>query len=299
MTLILRYGRSEDSAARPDAALIASTYQKPRHLRLALASIALQQRVAGRFELVIIDDGSTDETFEIIERFAATVDFPVLLTTHRHDGFQIAKCRNEGVAASSAPYLIFVDGDLILPPDFICQHLRRRRRGSVFTGDCYRLTEEASADLDEAAVRSGTYRDRVSAEELARVRQADRRARWHSFVRHRRYPTLFGGNVGISRADYERVNGYDENFRGWGCEDDDLGHRLRRVGIRPHSINRWTCAYHVWHPREPSCPTEWLDGPNVAYYLRRHREYRCLNGLVKCQGPGAARDAQAALPSAA
>jgi glycosyltransferase involved in cell wall biosynthesis len=237
--------------------------------------------VAGRFELVITDDGSTDESFAIIERFADRVNFPVVLTTHRHAGFQLARCRNEGVAASSAPYLVFADGDLILPPDFVRQHLKRRRRNTAYSGDCYRLEANVSAQIDEATVRSEAYRDLVSPAELLRVRRIERLAGWQSLIRHRRKPDLLGGNVGIWRADFERVNGYDENFVGWGCEDDDLGHRLRRVGVRVRSINRWTCAYHVWHPQHATAPAAWIDGPNVAYYLRRHREYCCRNGLVK------------------
>jgi glycosyltransferase involved in cell wall biosynthesis len=282
MALIRRYAEAAaDPAVRPEVALIVSNYQKPRHLKLSLASIAGQLGVTGRLELVVTDDGSTDESFAIIEQFAGRVDFPVTLTTHRRAAFQLAQCRNEGVAASRAPYLIFTDGDLILSPDFVWQHLERRRRSTVYTGHYYGLTEDVSAGIDEAMVQSGAYRDLASPAEMHRVRRIEWQARWQSLVRHRRKPDVVGSNVGIWRTDFERVNGYDENFQGWGCEDDDLGHRLRRVGVRVRSINRWTCAYHVWHPRDATAPAVWQDGPNVAYYLRRHRQYRCLNGLMK------------------
>lgn len=285
MPLIRHYG---NSAARrpipPEVALIVSTYQRPRHLRLSLASIALQQGVREKLELVVTDDGSTDETFGVVERFAATVDFPVTLTTHPHGTFQLAQCRNEGVAVSTAPYLIFTDGDLLLPPDFVRQHLQRSRANTAFSGECYRLTEEVSAGLDEAAVRRGAYQNLVSPADLARVRKAERRARWHALLRHRDRPRLIGWNVGIWRSGYERVNGYDEQFQGWGCEDDDLTRRLRGVGVRIRWINRWTCGYHLWHPRDASAPAVWHDGVNVAYYQRAGRPSRCLDGLVKLAG---------------
>lgn len=306
MPLIRHYGdRASCRRRAAEAALIVSTYQKPRHLRLSLTSIARQEEVHGKFELVVADDGSTDETFEIVERFAATVDFPVALTSHRHSAFQVAQCRNEGVAASAAPYLIFADGDLILPPDFVWQHLARRGRNTVRTGDCYRLTEEQSAGMDEAIVRSGAYRELVSAAEVRRVRRADRLSWWQALVRYRRGPQVLGGNLGLWRCDLERVNGYDENFQGWGCEDDDLGHRLRRSGVQVRWINHWTCAYHIWHPAVASKPAEWIDGPNAAYYLRRHRQYRCLNGLrkpepamVKIDDPSARPETAAGIPLA-
>ena len=129
---------------RPQVALILSTYQKPRHLKLVLASIALQQGVADKIELVVTDDGSTDETPRIVERFAQTVGFPVRFTTHEHRTFQLARCRNEGVSASVAPYSLFLDGDCVLPPDFVFQHLARRRPATAISGDCYRLDPATS-----------------------------------------------------------------------------------------------------------------------------------------------------------
>ncbi|MBI3838458.1 MAG: glycosyltransferase, partial [Planctomycetia bacterium] len=57
----------------PEIALLLSTYQRPAHLRRALESIALQSGVAGRFELIVTDDGSTDNTPQIVAEFASSV----------------------------------------------------------------------------------------------------------------------------------------------------------------------------------------------------------------------------------
>ncbi len=108
----------------PEIALLMSTYQRPAHLRRALESIALQQGVEGRMELVVTDDGSTDETPQIVAEFARRVPFRVGFTTHEHTVFRLSRCRNEGAKASQAPYLLFLDGDCILPRDHVWQHLR-------------------------------------------------------------------------------------------------------------------------------------------------------------------------------
>ena len=280
---------SRAGASRPAAALLLSTYQKPRHLQLSLTSIACQLSVADQMELVVTDDGSTDETPSIVERFARTVDFPVRLTTHPHQTFQLALCRNEGVAASVAPYILFLDGDCILPPDFVAQHLRRRRPGVVMTGDCYRLAADVSAQVDETAVRCGAYRSCVAPSERRRLARQDRKSRLYSLIRHRSKPKLLGGNVGVWRSDFERVNGYDEDFVGWGCEDDDLGNRLRRVGLRIESIVRWTRAYHLWHPPDATAPARWREGANVNRLLRADRPVYAQNGLHKhARGSGSA-----------
>ena len=90
----------------PEIALLMSTYQRPTHLRRALESIALQEGVDGRMQLVITDDGSTDETPEIVRQFAASVPFEVGFTTHPHTTFQLARCRNKGVRASRAVHVV-------------------------------------------------------------------------------------------------------------------------------------------------------------------------------------------------
>ena len=80
-------------------------------------------------ELVVTDDGSTDETPGIVRDFAERANFPVQFTTHPHTTFQLARCRNEGVRASPRTYLLFLDGDCILPADHVSTHLARRKRG--------------------------------------------------------------------------------------------------------------------------------------------------------------------------
>src|SRR5262245_34038268 len=107
------------------------------------------------------------------------------------------------------------------------------------------------------------------------------RASFYSLLRDPTRPKLLGGNLGISRADYERINGYDENFRGWGCEDDDLRLRLRAAGVGIASIAWWTNSYHLWHPRTPSAPTTWREGTNVDYHHRPVRLTSCMAGLQR------------------
>jgi GT2 family glycosyltransferase len=265
----------------PEVAISVTTYQKPWHLRRALASIAGQQGIAGQFEVVVTDDGSTDETPEIVEQFRRGVDFPVHFTTHPHAAFQVSKCRNAGARATTAPYLLFVDGDCVLPPDHVATHLSHRRPGCAILGDCYRIERELSDTLSEEGARRGEFLAwHVNGERERHARQ-HRKAQLYSFLRHARKPKLVGNNFAVWRTDFERVNGFDENFCGWGQEDDDLGLRLRRAGVRLQSILRWTRSYHLWHPRDPSTTESWREGTNVPYFLRRSRLTRCRNGIVK------------------
>jgi len=263
-----------------DVSLVVNSYQKPRHLALVLESIAAQAGVAGRFEVVVADDGSTDGTPDLVTAFAARVPFPVTFTTEPHDGFRLARVRNRGAALARGATLLFLDGDSILPPDHVAAHLERRRRGWAQLGDVARLPETACRDLLPETIAALDLDAAVPDGERRRLAVRYRRSLWYALVRHPSKPRLAGGNFAVWRDDYRRVNGSDERFRGWGQEDDDLGLRLRAAGVRLESILDRTRSFHVWHPVDASSTPRWRDGVNVPYFLRRGRLARCRRGLV-------------------
>lgn len=267
--------------SKPEIALLVSTYQRPAHLERSLASIALQRDVHDKMEVIVTDDGSVDETASMVQAFAQRAPFPVKFTTHPHVAFQLSRCRNEGVAASEAPYLLFLDGDCILPPDHVRIHLERRRPHTVMAGACLRLDREESEQVTVDNIDKGDFSKLGSAKERRWLAKLRRQGWFYEAINHPTKPRLFGNNIGIWRDDYERVNGYDERFEGWGCEDDDLRLRLRTAGVRIRSILGRTFTYHLWHPNESTNPTHWRQGPNVAYLRRAARLTRCRNGLVK------------------
>ena len=279
MNLAARLTRWIALMATPDIAVLVSTFQRPQHLRRVLASIACQQLPSSTMEIVVSDDGSTDETAEVVKQFAHASPCRVAFTTHKHSGFHLARCRNEGVACSTAPYLLFLDGDCLIPPHHVRAHLARRRPRTVMGGYCFHLDRERTQQVDLKAVRQATFARGIAAKERRRIRSLMLRSLFYEWIRHPRKPRLFGGNIGIWREDYERINGYDENFQGWGCEDDDLRLRLRQSGIRIRTILPWTQTYHLWHPPSPSAPSRWKEGQNVAYLLREERAARCDQGL--------------------
>jgi glycosyltransferase involved in cell wall biosynthesis len=263
-----------------ELSVILTTYERPAHLERSLTSLALQRDVAGRFEVIVADDGSRDNTPAIVCKFARTAEFPVKFTTHQHQGFRAALCRNDGVRASAAPYLLFADGDCIFPPDHLCQHLRARRPGIVRAGDCYRLDRAATEKLNIATIAAAEYCRWIPRRERWRMLKKRLKDPWYQLIGHRAKPKLTACNIGISRRELESVNGFDEAFVGWGCEDDDLAFRLRRLGVQIRSVLRYTSAYHMWHPTHPTRPKKWTDGANVVRLLSPDRPIRCRDGLV-------------------
>ncbi len=264
--------------ATPQLAVVVTTFQMPGHLRLCLESIR-QQSTGCPFEVVVADDGSRDETAAVVRQFAGTAPFPVRFVTHDHAGFQAARCRNNGVRHSAAEHFVFVDGDCILPPDHIETHLRAHRPGTVTSGYCVRLTQETSQQIDFAAIKRGGLERYATAGELRKLATMHRKAWWYGLLNHPTKPALRSTDFSIARTDFEQINGFDEQFRGWGGEDDDLGRRLKSAGVGQVSVLDKTRVYHLWHPPVPSKTVQWRDGANIDYLQRPLRLTRCLAGL--------------------
>jgi glycosyltransferase involved in cell wall biosynthesis len=275
-------------AILPDIAVLVSTFDRSSHLARSLLSIALQRGVSSRMEVVVTDDGAPHLSRPVVEEFARRVRFPVRYTTHSHDGFRLSQCRNEGAAVSRAPYLLFTDGDCLLPPDHVASHLECRRPGQAVVGDCVRLDREATERLTRREVLSGAYLDWVAPRERRRMAWKSLRAHWYHLLRCRMRPRMSGNNIGVWRSDYEQINGFDENFVGWGLEDRDLQLRLSRLGLRFKPILARTTTVHLWHPPAPTFVRNNVGTKNLDYYRREEIPTRCARGLQERIEAGAA-----------
>jgi len=264
-----------------DIAVVISTFERPGHLERCLASLEVQRGVDGRFEVVVTDDGSRDDTLARVATIARRVSFPLRFTTHAHDGFRLARCRNAGIAATSADYILFTDGDCVLPSDHLRVHLEERRPGRVAAGDFLRVDREASALVTVDVIRRGDVSLFVSAAEFTRMRGKAVRAALYQALRVPMRPRLAGNNIGAWRSDLERINGFDERFVGWGLEDRDLQRRLARIGVRPRSILHRTAPLHLWHEPAASFVRNAAGTANRAYYRRADWSAFCADGLVK------------------
>jgi hypothetical protein len=114
------------------------------------------------------------------------------------------------------------------------------------------------------------------------------RAKAYQLLRMSMRPRLSGNNIAMWRADYERINGFDERFVGWGLEDRDLQQRLERIGLRVRSILLRTAPIHLWHAPAPSFTRNGAGTPNFDYFRSLGgRPTFCVDGLVKPDEPPA------------
>ncbi|GAB3430829.1 glycosyltransferase family 2 protein [Massilia solisilvae] len=236
----------------PIISLVITTYDRPDALEAVLEGCFAQDDK--NFEIIIADDGSTANTRECIDRLRARSPVPLLHVWQPDEGFRAAMVRNRGTLAATGQYIVFLDGDCIPQRDFIARHRALAEPGFMVSGSRILLSKELTAQV---------LRDHISLPTLGlgaklRYRFAGHLnkvlqllVRWPDVLRVRRRFTwrrIKSCNLGVWRADLERVNGFDESFQGWGHEDADLVVRLFHAGVKRKDGAFATEVFHLWHP---------------------------------------------------
>lgn len=232
-------------------AVIVSTYNRPDALAAVLEGYVAQDDLD--FELIVADDGSTDETRKMIESFIARAPFPVKHVWQEDRGFRAAAVRNRAVAATDAQYIIFTDGDCIPARHFVAAHKQLAEEGWFLSGNRVLVSEDFTRELLDRKLPVHAWRTSQWLRPWLRgainrwvplIRLPDARLRKATPARWRGAKTC---NLSLWREDLVKVNGVDESYSGWGLEDSDLVIRLIHAGIRHKSARFAAPVFHLWH----------------------------------------------------
>ena len=259
--------------------LLISTYNWPGALSLCLNAVLLQTRLPD--EIVIADDGSKDETREVIERFRERSVIPIVHCWQKDKGFRKTRILNIAIAQSSGEYIIQIDGDIVMDSRFIADHLSQMRPHTFLRGsraglsDAFTQEVLASGRIDFSAFsqhlhnRFNAFRSRFLAMFLCRKSDD---------VRH-----VKGCNTSFWKEDFISVNGYNNDLCGWGHEDIELAARLYNSGVALRIIKALAVGYHLYHPFYSRAD----EDANFAVYnqVMMHKISRCENGYKECLSP--------------
>ena len=133
--------------------VIFSTYNQPEWLRKTLLGFAAQDR--HDFEVVVADDGSRDETRELLEGLRPSLPFQLQHVWQADEGFQKCRILNKAIRASRSDYLLFTDGDCIPRRDFVSSHLRLREPGRFLSGGYFKLPMSISKAISADDIAAG------------------------------------------------------------------------------------------------------------------------------------------------
>lgn len=261
----------------PGIAVIVSTYERPDALDAVLRSLA--EQTYPRFEIVVADDGSGPATRELVARLAEEPGPRVRHVRQEDRGYRLAAIRNRAAAATERPYLIFLDGDCLVRPDYVERHARLAEPGHFVPGSRVRLDpglSRTAIELESAGI------ERWNAARWLGEWLRGRADRFTPLLRvplgplrrtsPRRWRGVKGCNLAVWRSDLLAVNGFDEDFRGWGFEDNDLAVRLIRNGVRRKEGRYAVPVLHLWHPSRPPDPAS-----------RERFERRLRSGAVRAE----------------
>nr|WP_295874840.1 glycosyltransferase [uncultured Chitinophaga sp.] len=216
--------------------VIVPTYNRSQGMEYTIRSLIRQNIDKDSFEIVIADDGSTDNTFDVLKQYEDVANISYVY--QRNQGYRPASARNLGIRAAKGKICLFIDSGIILKSDCLAKHIAfhaSHGKDIAVIGYTYGYTQHGETedellslvDVNDADKSIGTLfkegkfkdvREKIYKKYNNRLDELD--TSW----------TLFwGGHLSVPVNVLRRVGGFDENYDGnWGCEDNDLGYRILR-----------------------------------------------------------------------
>ncbi len=237
----------------PKASVIVPVYNAVRHLQLVLAGFSRQ--TFSDFELIVADDGSGPQVRECVEAFRPRSPFELKYVFQADEGFRKSRIMNAAIRIAAADYLAFVDGDCVPHSRYLAAHWEHRAPRTVLMGRRVNLSDRLSNSLTPEAVRAGQL-ENVSMRLLAdlifgRGSHGDEGVILNSaFLRRlfsRKAPYLLGSTYSLEKSLMEEINGFNEEFVGYGGEDIEFEYRLRLAGARFKWVRHQAVQYHLYH----------------------------------------------------
>jgi glycosyltransferase involved in cell wall biosynthesis len=233
--------------------VVVATYNRPEALNLVLQS--LKGQTDQNFEVVVADDGSRDATRTLVRAFQQNYPVALKQVWQEDIGFRAALIRNKATQVSEGVYLIYLDGDCLVQPDFVARHRALSERGGMVTGSRILLEEKWTKALCESGVwddrafkndsMSQRFQGQINKIAPLWIKLPDSRMRLYKGFVWRR---IKGCNMAAWRDDVLSIGGFDEGLVGWGHEDADFVFRLYQAGVRRKSGAWATEVLHLWHP---------------------------------------------------
>jgi len=257
--------------------IIITTYNRPNELGKVLESLCGQTRPAD--EVIVADDGSGEDTKKLVDGFVNSFPGKLLHVRHEDRGFRAAEIRNKAILQSTGDYIVSLDGDCIPEKHFAEDHLRLAETGFFFQGKRVlvgkKLSESFCRDFADSRLL------------LLKAIFTGKISNFHHTLRLPFFPsrrsTSMSGikscNMGFFRKDIFAVNGFNQDFVGWGREDSELVVRFYKYGLKRKEHPFLAICFHLWHEEN--------DRKNLPLNDERLRkalesnDYFCANGLVQ------------------
>lgn len=236
-----------------DTSIIISTYNSPDWLAKVLHGY--NNQTYRQFEIVIADDGSEKETFDLIEKLKSEVFYSINHVWHEDHGFQKSQILNKAIVECQTDYILMSDGDCIPKSDFVEQHVKYREEGYFLSGGYFMLPMDISVAITDEDIYSARCFD------LAWLKKHGLKASFKnnkltssglkSWLLNGLTTTKAswnGHNASGWKKDILAINGFDERMQ-YGGQDRELGERLMNNGLKGKQIRYSAICVHLDHKR--------------------------------------------------
>lgn len=223
--------------------LIIVTYNWKEALRLTLESVLSQSVLP--YEILVADDGSADGTGDMIKKISLGCQIPIHYLWQENLGFRAARCRNMAIAAAKGDYIILIDGDVIIEHHFIEDHKNMAQDGYFIQGSRVLLDNRETNRRLQGKRKNISFLS-AGIENRKNTLRSSLLSKLFSYV-ERGISGLKTCNFAFYRVDALAVNGFNEDFVGWGREDSEFAVRMMNRGIKRKNLKFKAIAYHLFH----------------------------------------------------
>lgn len=262
-------------------ALLISTYNWPEALNLVLKSVMNQTVLPD--EILIADDGSTEATKVVIDSFREKINIPVKHIWHEDKGFRKAMILNKAITQCESDYVIQVDGDCILHPKFINDHIKSSSPDTYLYGSRSYIQKKYKNDvLNNEKIKFTIFSPELKSLKLKSFTR-DIRFHYLNKLTQKKSPNFSkkvrGCNFSFWLKDLLAINGFNEDFEGWGCEDTDVAIRMTLNKTYAYRLRYEALVYHIWHPE--SSKENYQAQFDAVKNVIENKIVRCENGIDK------------------
>ena len=229
-----------------ELSVVVTCYKKPELLKLALKTL-IDQTIPPR-EIIVADDGSGEENFEVSREIRAATSIPIVHVWQPDEGFRLNRSRNNAIANATGEYIVMLDGDCFVNKYFVEDHISAARYERFVAGTRVHVDPERR----DYIIRTGDTRVTFFTPRTTKKQYAIRSKALSSLLSkdgtpYSSYADAIGANLGFWTADAERVNGFNEVFVGYGDDDVEFCNRLSYSGVVRYKMRHLGMAYHFKH----------------------------------------------------
>jgi GT2 family glycosyltransferase len=267
------------------ASLIISVYNNVLFLKTVLDSVKAQ--TIHDFEIIISEDAAHEE----MRTFLANYPFgnPWQHLVQEDLGWRKNRALNRAILSAKTDYLVFIDGDCVLHPCFMEQHLRLAKGNLILGGKRLKLNEK----LTQLVLENRLSPDKIewcllnplSLFQKKGIRYPEEgfyfnpKRFWGFIPSVRKLSNLTGCNMSFSKKAILSINGFDEDYTLPAIgEDIDLAWRFEKAGYQLGSVRSLAIQYHLFHPEN------WMNqdlNKKMMQEKQRKGFFRCQNGIEK------------------